>query len=163
VWSDVLEQLHNSVGARELDLELAARATSVEFATLLLECVQGVEAEKLHEDVENVLIGLALGFDLLESRQIVLDNHPLGVSLGKTVEVNKQVVPGLLLLVTVLGGFEGKEGDAPCEGSDEVLVRADDVECTTDGAALVEVCQDCGGVVGGLLVVEDRAGGFEEL
>lgn len=63
----------------------------------------------------------------------------------------------------MLGGFEGEEGDAPGEGVNEFGVRADDVEGAADGAAGVEVGEDGGRVVCGGFVVEDGAGGFEEL
>jgi hypothetical protein len=67
------------------------------------------------------------------------------------------------LLVAVLAGFKGEEGDAPGKCGDEVFVGADDVEGAADGAAVVEVGEDGGGVVGRFFVVEYGAGGFEEL
>lgn len=159
----LLEQLHDGIRARQLNLVLTARARSIEFRALLLERVQRKQAEQLHQDVENVFAHGAFLRNLLERGQVVLDDHPLGVGLGQAVEVDEQVVPGLLLLVAVLAGFKGQEGDAPGEGGDEVGVGADDVEGAADVAPVLEVGEDEGGVVGGLFVVEDGARGFEEL
>jgi hypothetical protein len=85
------------------------------------------------------------------------------MGFGQAVEVDEEVVPGFLLLVAVLGGFESEEGDAPCEGGDEIFVGADDVKGAANRATGVEVCEDGGCVVCGLFVVEDGARGFEEL
>jgi hypothetical protein len=79
---------------------------------------------------------------------------------AEAVEVDEQVIPRLLVLVAVLAGFEGEEGDAPGEGGDKVFVGADDVKGAADGAAGVEVGEDARCVVCGLFVVEDGAGGF---
>lgn len=51
---------------------------------------------------------------------------------AETVEVDQQVVPGLLLLVAVLGRFKSKERYAPCERGDKVCVRPDNVEGAPD-------------------------------
>jgi hypothetical protein len=161
--SDILEQLHNRIRARQLNLMLTARAGCIKLTTLLLQRVQRKQAEEFHQDVSDVLADLAFLLDLLEGGKIVLDDHPLRMCFGEAVEIDEQIVPSLLLLVAVLGGFEGEEGDAPGEGGDEVGVGADDVEGAADVATGLEVGQDGGGVVGGLFVVEDGAGGFEEL
>ena len=84
--------------------------------------MQSEEAEEFHEDVEDVLIGLALCLDLLEGGEVGLDDHVLCVCLAEAVEIHEQVVPGFLLLVAVLAGFEGEERDAPREGGDEIFV-----------------------------------------
>jgi hypothetical protein len=157
------QQLHNRIRPRQLNLELRARGTRVELTRLLLEGVQRKQAEQLHQHVQRLLADLALFLDLLERGEVVLDDHPLPVGLGQAVEVDEQVVPGFLLLVAVLAGLEGEEGDAPGEGGDEVFVAADDVEGAADGAAGVEVGEDACGVVCGGFVVEDGAGGFKEL
>jgi hypothetical protein len=125
--------------------------------------VEGKQAEEVHQNLERVVVDLAFLLDLLERREVGLDNHPLCVCLGKAVEVDKKVVPCLLLLVTVFAGLKGQERDAPCECGDEVLVGADDVESTADVAAVLEVFEDGGGVIGRLVAVEDGTGGFEEL
>jgi hypothetical protein len=63
---NLLEQLHNRLRPRELNLQFTARSRGVEFTSFLLERVQRKQAEQLHQDVENVLVDFALGFDLLE-------------------------------------------------------------------------------------------------
>jgi hypothetical protein len=163
VWANLLEQLHNRVRSRQLNLVLTARATCVELTAFLLKRVQRKEAEQVHEDICNILAHSPLLLNLLERAQIVLDNHPLRMSFAEAVEIDKEVVPRLLLLVAVLGGFKGEERDAPCESGDEVFVGANDVEGAADIAALLEVGEDESGVVCGLFVVEDGACGFEEL
>lgn len=122
MWSDVLEQLHNSVCPCKHDLDLAAGTRGVELGAFLLKCVQSEKAEQLHEDFKKVLVNLALLLNLLERREVSLDDHILSVSLAEAVEVNEKVVPRLLLLITVLAGLEGKERDAPSEGSDKILI-----------------------------------------
>lgn len=163
VRPDVLQQLHHGVCPGQHDLVLAASAASVELAALLLKCVQGEEAEQLHQYLDSLVVDLRAVGNGLQRRQVVLDDHPLGVSLGQAVEVNEEVVPGLLLRVTVLGCLEGKERHAPCEGIDEVLVRSDDVEGTADLAARLELGEDLGCVVGGALALEDRASRLEQV
>jgi len=54
------------------------------------------------------------------------------VGAGQAVEVDEEVVPGLLLLVTVLEGFECQEGAAPGKRGNKVLVLAENVECSTN-------------------------------
>src|SRR5689334_20449739 len=107
--SNLLKQLHDSVGTRKLDLMLTASSGGIEFRTLLLQRVQSEQAEQIHEDIQDLFADLAILLDLLECSKIVLDNHPLRVRLGQAVKVNKQVVPRLLLLVAVLASLEGQE------------------------------------------------------
>lgn len=83
--------------------------------------------------------------------------------LGQAVKVNEQIIPSLLLFVAVLAGFECKERNAPCKGSDEILIRTNNVESAANVAAVLEFSQDGSGVVGRLFVVEDGACGFEQL
>lgn len=81
----------------------------------------------------------------------------------QAVEVDEEVVPCLLLLITVLQGLEGQESAAPGVGSDDVLVFADDVEGGTRVGLAQEVGEDEGGVVGGLGTLEHAASRLEEL
>ena len=163
VWPNLLEQVHDSVGPRERNLVLAACAGSVEFGALLLKCVQSEETEQLHQHVDNVLVDVACFCNVPERRQIVLYDHVLCVGLAEAVEVDEQIVPGLLLLVAVLAGFEGEERYAPSKGIDEVVVVANNVECAANVATCMELRKDLSGVVRWLFALEYGTGGLEHL
>jgi len=163
VWADFLEQVHDSVGPRERNLVLAACAGSVEFGALLLKCVQSEETEQLHQHVDNVLVNVACLCNVPERRQVVLYDHVLRVGFAEAVEVDEQIVPGLLLLIAVLAGFEGKERYAPSEGVDEIVVVANNVECTANVAACMELRKDLSCVVRRLFSLEYGTGGLEHL
>jgi hypothetical protein len=160
---DFLEQAHDGIGARQANLLLAACARCVELRTLLLKRVQCEQTEELHEYVEGLAVNGGRGGDLLQRGEVRLHDHVLRVCFAQAVEIDKQVIPGLLLLVAVLRGFEGEEGHTPCVRSDEVLIRANDIKGATNFAARLELFEDLGSVVGGLFAVEDGTGGFKEL
>jgi len=54
------------------------------------------------------------------------------VSARQAVEIDEKVIPCLLLLVTVLEGFERQESAAPGKCGDEILVLAENVERGTN-------------------------------
>jgi hypothetical protein len=163
VRPDLLQQLHDGIRPGKHDLMLGTCSAGIELAGLLLERVQGVKTEKLHQHVDGVVVDMVAVCDGLQRGEVVLDDHPLGVRFGEAVEVDEQVVPRLLLDVAVLVRFECEEGYAPCEGVNEVLVGSDDVEGAADLTAGLELGQDLGCVVGGTLAVEDGAGGLEKV
>jgi hypothetical protein len=160
---DFLEQAHDGIGACQADLLLAACTRCVELRTLLLERVQCEQTEKLHEYIEGLAVNGGRGGDLLQRGEVRLHDHVLRVCFAQAVEIDKQVVPGLLLLVAVLRGLEGEEGHTPCIRSDEVLIRPNDIKRATNFAARLEFGQDLGSVVGGLFTVENGTGRFKEL
>lgn len=101
-----------------------ARPASKELTPLLLERMQRPQAEQLGQHIPRC--GVSLGRDLRVLQRLVevLGNEVLGVGFGEAVEVDEEVVPGLLLVVAVLEGFEGEERRAPREGCDDVGVGA---------------------------------------
>lgn len=162
VWTNLLEQLHDGACACQLDLADGNGGRGVELAGFLLKSMEGVEAEELVHQTLGGFVNV-IRVDVVEGLVEVLDDHVLGVCAGEAVEVDKEVVPGLLVLVTVLEGFEGQESGTPGKGADEIGVAVENVKGGAGVLAGKEVGEDGGGVVGGLLALEDAAGGLEEL
>jgi hypothetical protein len=125
--------------------------------------VESKQAEEVHQNFKRLFVNPAFLLDLLKRGEIGLDDHPLRVCLGEAVEVDEEIVPCFLLLIAVLAGLERQERDAPCECSDEILVGPNDIKSTANVAAILEVCENARGVVGGLVAVENRTGRFEKL
>ena len=90
---DLLEQRHDGLRACEHDLVLAARAAGVELGTLLLERVEGVEAEERPEDVDRFGVQLGCVRGVLERFEEVFHDEVLAVCFREAVEVNEEVVP----------------------------------------------------------------------
>lgn len=75
--TDLLEQLHDGVCARELDLADGDGGAGVELAGLLLEGVQSVQAEQLVHESAGFGVELAGHAVVVERLVEVLDHHVL--------------------------------------------------------------------------------------
>lgn len=161
--ANFLQQLHDGLCARELDLPDRDGRAGKELGRLALEGMEGVEAEELLHQGEGVWIQVL--FDTVGAEGVVevFDHEVLRLGGAEAPEIDEEAVPRLLVFVAVFERFEGEEGGAPGEGGDEVGVGAEDVEGGAHVAAREEGVEDAGGVVGGGGAGEDGAGGFEEL
>lgn len=161
--TNLSKQLHDCIGARQLDLAHGDGSRSVEFRSLGLERVQCVQAEKLVHEIQGSGIQIRRNRWRVQGFVEVLDDHVLRVCAAQTVEINEQIVPSLLVLISVLECFESEEGGSPGKCRDEIFVLVHDVE---GGARLgfgEEVGEDGGGVVGGFVALEHAAGGLEQV
>ncbi|TKW50409.1 hypothetical protein CTA1_8296 [Colletotrichum tanaceti] len=163
VGADLLQQGHDGLGPGEGDLADGDGGGAVELAGLLLEGVEGVEAEEPVQQGDGGGVEAGGGGRVVEGLVEVLDDHVLGVGGAEAPEVNEQAVPRLLVLVAVAEGLEGQEGHAPGEGGDEVLVGAEDVEGGADVAAAQELGEDARRVVVAVVPLEDGARRLEEV
>ena len=154
--SDLLEQLHDCVCPCELDLANSDRGASVEFTGLAFERVQSVQAEELVH--QSACLGVQLLGRAIECLIEVLNHHILRVGTAETIEVYEQVVPGLLLIITVLESLESQEGASPSKGSNDVLVFAKDIKGSTNVRLGFEIVEDGSSVVGWLFALEYAAG-----
>lgn len=161
--SNLLEQLHHRLRARELDLPNRHRGGGEELGRFLLEGMQGVQTEQLAHEGQSVRVQLVSDGGGAEGVVEVFDDEVLRLGGAETPEVDEEAVPGLVVFVAVFERFEGEEGGAPGEGGDEVGVGPQDVEGGAHVPAGEEGVEDLGGVVGGGGAGEDGAGGFEEL
>lgn len=163
VRPDLGEQLHDGAGAGELDLADGDSAGGVEFGSLALESVEGVETEELVHQSLRLRVELAVEFGGLDGLVEVLDHQVLGVRLTEAVEVDEKIVPRFLLLITVLKRLEGEERSTPGECSNDVLVLAEHIECCAHVGLVEEGLEDGGGVVGRLVTVENAASRLQEV
>jgi hypothetical protein len=97
------------------------------------------------------------GLGVVEGGVGVLDDEVLRVGGAEAPEVDEERVPGLTVLVPVPEGFEGEEGGAPDEGSNQIRVRVQHVEGSAHVLPREEVAQDAQGVVVGGRALMERA------
>lgn len=83
--------------------------------------------------------------------------------LAEAVKVNQEIIPSLLLAITVLERLESKEGSAPGKCVNNVFILTEDIEGGTDVGFGKEIGEDAGSVICGLFALEDRASRFKKL
>lgn len=87
--SDFLQEFHDTLGPRELDLANRHRSRGVELRGLLLERVESIETEEFVEDVDGGGVEFVLEAFALKSFIEILDDKILRVSGRETPEVNE--------------------------------------------------------------------------
>ena len=126
---DFLEQVHDRLGPRQLDLPHRDGGGGEELRGLALERVQRMQPEQLVHEHDGALVEfLGDGFRA-EGVVEVLHDQVLRVRRAQAPEVDEQAVPAVLVLVPVLERFEREEGGSPGESGDDVFIPAKDVEC----------------------------------
>lgn len=88
---------------------------SEELRAFLLKRVQRPEAVQFPQNVLSRSIDIAGDIAVLERLVEILNNKVLRVCLREAVEVNEEVVPGLLEVIAVLKSLKGEEGSTPGE------------------------------------------------
>ena len=122
VRSDLLQQLHDRLGPRELDLPHRDGARGEEFRRLLLQRVEGVEPEELVHEGGRLGAEVGRHGSRLQGLVEAFDHEILGEGGAEAPKVDEQAVPAALLFVAVLERFEGEERGSPSERCDDVFV-----------------------------------------
>ena len=109
VRPDLLEQLHDRLRPRELDLPHRDGARGEELGRLLLQGVEGVEAEELVHDGRG--LGAEFGRHGRGPQGLVeaFDDEVLGEGGAEAPKVDEEAVPAALFFVAVLERFKGEE------------------------------------------------------
>lgn len=126
---DLLEQVHDRLGPRQLDLPHRDGGGGEELGRLALERVQRMQPEQLVHEYDGALVEFLGDGVRAEGVVEVLHDQVLRVRRAQAPEVDQQVVPAVLVLVPVLERFERQEGGSPGECGDDVFIPAEDVEC----------------------------------